>query len=222
MSGPREIICTDAIEWLKNTPIIEGSAYIASMPDISEFQKITLTEWKEWFASTAKLILEKTPEEGVSIFYQSDIKVEGTWVDKAFIIQKVAEEIGHELLWHKIVCRYPAGTITFGRPAYSHILCFSKKFRIDISKSTPDVIPVIGDKTWERGMGFHACELIAKFLTKETNVKTLIHPFCGEGGMLAVANTFGLNAIGIERSPKRAQRARDITVNATKDNWELL
>lgn len=215
----RTIHCADAIEWLKAAPIIEGASYIASMPDISEFQKATLIEWKEWFSNTARLVMEKTPDDGVSIFYQSDIKVEGTWIDKAYIIQKVAESLGHELLWHKIVCRYPAGTITFGRPAYSHMLCFSKKFRIDISKNTPDVLGVIGDKTWERGMGYHACDLIARFLSKETKTKTLIHPFCGEGGMLAVANTWGLDGIGIERSPKRAKRAETIQVNDEKSGW---
>lgn len=217
----REVFCDDAIEWLNQGHIPQDASLIASMPDISEFPKYTLTEWKEWFTSTAKLILEKTPENGVSVFYQSDIKQESIWVDKAYLVQRAAEEVGSELLWHKIVCRFPAGTITFGRPAYSHVLCFSKKFRPDLSKSTADVIPVIGEKTWERGMGLEACQMIAKFIARETQSKTLIHPFCGEGGMLAAANSHGLNAIGIERSPKRVEKARRMEISSDGKEWEL-
>jgi len=209
----RIVYCDDAIEWLKNATIPEGSSFIASMPDISEFTGMPLEKWKEWFMSTAELVLSKTPDNGVSIFYQSDIKVDGEWIDKAYLIQKMAEKTGSAQLFHKIICRVKPGYATFGRPAYSHILCFSKQHRLrDLRLSTPDVIPDIGDKTWERGMGLEACIMIAKFLKDQTETKTLIHPFCGQGSMIAMANHYGLNAIGIERSPKRADMARILTV----------
>ena len=205
----RNVFCDDAIVWLNKTEISDGSSLIASMPDISEFHGLSLADWKLWFMNTAKLVLSKTPAHDVSLFYQSDIKVDGTWVDKAYLVQKAAEEVGSELLWHKIICRVQPGFATFGRPAYSHVLCFSKKHRLfDMSKSTADVIPDIGDKTWERGMGLEACIMIAKFLSEHTSSKTLVHPFCGQGSMLALANHYGLNAIGIERSPKRAELAK--------------
>jgi hypothetical protein len=187
------------------------------MPDISEFPNYTLPMWKEWFINTATLVLSKTPEMGVTIFYQSDIKVDGVWVDKGFLCQKAAESLGHSLLWHKIICRVQPGKATFGRPAYSHVLCFSKCLRlVDLGKSTPDVIPDIGDKTWERGMGLNACEMIGKFIAEQTPTTTIVHPFCGQGGMLAMANSFGLDAIGIERSPKRAEVAKTLTVDENK------
>lgn len=209
----RTVFCDDALEWLKKSEIKPGTSVIASMPDISEFTGMPLEKWKEWFENTAELVLSKTWEDGVTIFYQSDIKYEGEWVDKAYLCQKMAEKLGHKLLWHKIICRVKPGYATFGRPAYSHILCFSKNFRIhDLTKSTPDVIPDIGDKTWERGMGLEACQMIAKFLSEQTNTKTLVHPFCGQGGMLAMANHYGLDAVGIERSPKRADLARIMQV----------
>lgn len=209
----RIIYCDDAIEWLRRAEVAEGSSLVASMPDISEFTGMPLEKWKEWFMSTAELVLSKTPHEGVAIFYQSDIKVDGEWIDKAYLIQKMAEKTGSALLWHKIICRVKPGYATFGRPAYSHILCFSKKMRLrDLRHSTPDVIPDIGDKTWERGMGLEACIMIAKFLAEQTSTKTLIHPFCGQGSMVAMANHFGLGAIGIERSPKRADMARVLKV----------
>lgn len=209
----RIVYCDDAIEWLKKAEIDPASSFIASMPDISEFTGMPLEKWKEWFMNTAELVLSRTPDEGVSVFYQSDIKMDGEWVDKAYLVQKMAEKTGSALLWHKIICRVKPGYATFGRPAYSHILCFSKKLRLrDLRHSTPDVIPDIGDKTWERGMGLEACIMIAKFLSEQTQTKTLIHPFCGQGAMLAMANHYGLNAIGIERSPKRADMARALTV----------
>jgi hypothetical protein len=207
----REVFCEDAIKWLSENHISEGNSLIASMPDISEFHGTSLSDWKQWFINTAVLVLSKTPDHDVSIFYQSDIKVEGAWVDKAYLVQKAAEEVGSELLWHKIICRVQPGFATFGRPAFSHVLCFSKKLRLfDMSKSTADVIPDIGDKTWERGMGLEACLMIGKFLTEQTQSKTLIHPFCGQGSMLAIANHFGLHAIGIERSSKRVELARTL------------
>lgn len=212
MEPTRIVHCDDALVWLRENAPLEGSSLIASMPDISEFPHFSLAQWKEWFQSTAELVMSKTPDDGVAIFFQSDIKVEGTWVDKAYIVQKAAEKVGLELLWHKIFCRAPAGMITFGRPAYSHMLCFSKNVRVDISKSTPDVIPDLGEKTWERGMGFEASLLASKFILKQTKSKTVVHPFCGEGSMVAVANFVGLNAVGIERSPKRAERARLLQV----------
>lgn len=209
----RTVYCEDALEWLEKNPVLEGCSLIASMPDISEFHGFSLEQWKEWFYNTAKLVLSRTSEYGVTVFYQSDIKVDGVWVDKGYICQKAAEALGHQLIWHKIICRVEPGKATFGRPAYSHVLCFSKSFRLhDLSKSTPDVLPIMGDKTWERGMGYEACMMIAKFIAEQTNTKTLVHPFCGQGGMLAVANSLGLNAIGIERSPKRAELARTLSV----------
>lgn len=214
-SAPTRLVhCDDALVWLENSPILEGCSLVASMPDISEFHGYTLVAWKEWFINTAKLVLSRTPDEGVTIFYQSDIKVDGVWVDKGYLVQKAAEVLGHELIWHKIVCRIEPGKRSFGRPAYSHILCFSKGFRmLDLSKSTPDVIPEIGEKTWERGMGLEACVMIGKFIAEQTTTKTLVHPFCGQGSMIAMANAFGLNAIGVERSPKRAETARTLSVS---------
>lgn len=208
----RTVHCEDAITWLKSYKETEPASFLGSLPDYSEFPSYSLQQWKDWFYSTAQLILNNTSPDGVSIFFQSDIKHEGAWIDKAFIVQKAAENLGHELLWHKIFCRYPAGTITFGRPAFSHMLCFSQKLRADVSKSTADVVPDLGEKTWMRGMGLEASLIASNFVLKQTNTKILINPFCGEGSVLAAANHVGLNAVGIERSPKRAEKARLLRV----------
>jgi hypothetical protein len=215
----RSVFCEDAIQWLETREVQLGCSLVSSMPDISEFPGYSLADWKNWFINTATLILSKTAPEGVTIFYQSDIKFEGTWVDKGYLCQKAAEAMGHELLWHKIICRSPAGIATFGRPAYSHMLCFSKNLKADISKSTPDVIPDLGDKTWQRGMGLEACLMAAKFIAEQTPSKTIINPFCGEGSMLAAASVYELEGIGIERSPKRAEKARRLELIKEKSGW---
>ncbi len=215
----RDVLTDDAILWLKSQDksTFEGNSFVASMPDISEFNNISLADWKKWFCETASLIMSRCPDDGVTIFYQSDIKYEGTWVDKAYLVSKAAEELGVSLLWHKIVCRVPPNIATFGKPAYSHILCFSKNVKLhDMSKSSPDVIGDLGEKTWVRGMGLENCLMIAEFIKKETKSRRIIHPFCGEGAMLAAANFVGLDAFGIERSPKRAQKARNLIITSER------
>ena len=213
----RIVECGDALAWLESQQKIEGASIVASMPDISEFNNYTLAEWKEWFTKTAVLIMSRCPDDGVAVFYQSDIKYEGVWVDKAYLVQKAAESVGLNLLWHKIVCRVAPGIATFGKPAYSHILCFSKNIKLtDMSKSTPDVIGELGDKTWVRGMGLENCLMITKFIATHTNSTKVVHPFCGEGSILAAANMNGLDAFGIERSPKRAAKARTLQISSDK------
>ena len=219
----RTVYCEDALAWLSSNDILSSSSLVASMPDISEFPHFSPAEWKAWFTETASLILSRTPNEGVTIFYQSDIKNHGEWIDKGYLCQKAAENLGHALLWHKIVCRTAPGMATFGRPAYSHLLCFSKELRLtDLSKSSPDVIPELGEKTWERGMGLSTGLFIAKFILEQTKTRTVVNPFCGEGSMLAAANAIGLHAIGIERSPKRAEKSRHLGVTEDHKNWMQL
>lgn len=215
----RVLHCEDAIEWLKKHTPEEGTSLVASLPDISEFHGYTIDKWKDWFVETAELVLSKTPDEGITFFFQSDIKHEKLWVDKGYLCQKAAELVGSKLLFHKILCRFAPETRTFGRPAYSHLLAFSKKFLPDLSKSTPDVYSTLGDKTWERGMGSEACLLIGNFLKDETKTHTIINPFCGQGGILAVANALGLNAVGIERSPKRVELATNLQFDLEAKKW---
>ncbi len=218
-SPQRVVECADALVWLESQSkeTLAGSSLVASMPDISEFGNLSLKEWKEWFTNTASLIMSRTPDDGVVVFYQSDIKYEGEWIDKGYLVQKAAETHGLALLWHKIVCRVAPGIATFGKPAYSHILCFSKNIRLhDMSKSTPDVIGDLGEKTWVRGMGLENCLMITKFIKTQTTSTRVVHPFCGEGAILAAAQYNGLDGLGIERSPKRADKARQLQISDDK------
>jgi tRNA G10 N-methylase Trm11 len=40
----------------------------------------------------------------------------------------------------------------------------------------------------------------------------VVDPFCGLGSALAVANALGMDAIGVELSRKRAEKARELKV----------
>lgn len=208
MTAKRTINHADALDWMTKTGQMKNCSMITSMPDFSEFPSMSLAEWKTWFTNAAALVMNACDENGVSIFYQRDSKKDGTWVDKSYLIQKAAEQTGHELLWHKIICRVPAGQITFGKPAYSHFLCFSKKVRPPLEKSTVDVLSNPGKSTWARGMGIDACIAACKFVIAHTETRTIVDPFCGHGSVLAVANTLGLDAIGVEKGRKRAEKSQ--------------
>ncbi len=120
--------------------------------------------------------------------------------------------MGCEALWHKVVCRRAPGTVTFGRPAYSHMLCFSRGVRVDLGRATADVLPEAGEVTWTRGMGVQACLAACRFILEHTATRTVVDPFCGHGTVLAVANALGLDAVGVELSRKRAKKARALRV----------
>jgi hypothetical protein len=210
----REVTTADALPWLEARPLLPGCSFVTSLPDFSEFPSLSLEEWKEWFRRAAGLVLRSCPDTGVAIFYQTDIKVDGTWVDKAFLIQQAAEASGHALLWHKLVCKAPAGQATFGRPGYSHLLCFSRELRVPVGASTADVLPQAGEVTWTRGMGVEACRVACRFILEQTSTRTVVDPFCGHGTVLAVANSVGLDAVGVELGGKRARKARALRLTA--------
>lgn len=207
---PRTVYCEDALGWLESRGPLAGCSLVTSLPDVSEFPAYTLEQWKDWFVGAAALVMSRSPDDGVAVFFQTDVKKSGTWVDKGYLCQKAAERAGLELLWHKVICRRPPGTITFGRPAWSHLLCFSKGLRPDLARSSPDVLPEAGATTWTRGMGVNACLAACRFVLESTPTRTVVDPFCGHGTVLAVANALGLAAVGVELSRKRARRARGL------------
>jgi len=181
---------------------------VTSLPDLSEVPALGFDGWREWFVEAAALACRAVADEAVAILYQTDVKRDGRWVDKAHLAELGADRAGSALLFHRVVCRVAPGVITFGRPAFAHLLGFSRALRVPPSASTADVIVRPGAMTWARAMPREACEAVARFLLGRTRCRTVIDPFCGAGTMLAVANAHGLDAVGVERSPKRAARAR--------------
>jgi hypothetical protein len=206
----RTVFAQDALPWLEERAPLAGCSFITSLPDLSSFPDLGLAGWRSWFIAAAELTLCATPDDGVTIFYQTDIKVEGTWVDKSYFCHLAAERQGAALLWHKIVCRKPAGQVNLGRPAYTHLLCYSRGVRDRVAQGYPDVLAEAGKMTWSQAMGVAACEVACNYVLSHTATRTIVDPFCGEGSVLAVANQLGLTAIGVEISRRRAQRAKNL------------
>jgi hypothetical protein len=216
--GPprREVLCGDGRAWLARGPLPADHAVVTSLPDHSELPGLGVEGWRTWFLETAALACGAVAHEAVAIFYQTDVKHDGRWIDKAHLVLTGAERAGSHLLWHKVVCRVPAGTTTFGRPAYAHLLCLSRGLRLAPGQSSPDVLPRLGEMTWARAMGREACDAVARFLLDHTTCRTVADPFCGVGTMLAVANAHGLDAVGVELSPRRAERARTLSTSRAR------
>jgi hypothetical protein len=208
----RAVHCADGVAWMREHQLPADHAIVTSLPDHSELPELGVDGWRRWFTVAATTACRAADEQAVAIFYQTDVKLDGRWIDKAFLVQLGAEVAKTHLLWHKVVCRVAPGSTTFGRPAYAHLLCFSRGLRLETGQSLPDVIPRPGAMTWARAMPTEACAAVARFLLAHTACRTVVDPFCGVGTMLAVANAHGLDAIGVELSRKRAENARSLVL----------
>ena len=197
----------DGIAFLSSAQLVNDHAIITSLPDHSELPSLGITAWKQWFVETVALACRALADEGVAVFYQTDVKHDGRWIDKGHLVQSGIDAAGSHLLWHKIVCRVPPGVVTFGRPAYAHMICASRERRLSPAASTADVLPALGHMSWSRAMGSAACET-AIVLVEKLGARVVVDPFCGYGSILAAANAHGLDAIGVELSKKRVARAR--------------
>ena len=200
------------MQWLAGRPVLAGCSVVTSLPDATELPGVGQDAWRAWFIDAAALCLSRTPDDGATLFYQSDVKRSGHWVDKAYLVQRAAEQQARPLLFHKIICRRPAGTITHGRAAYGHLLCFSRGLREDLSRCTADVLPDAGHMTWVRAIGLNACRVACRWVLEHSQTRTIVDPFCGLGTVLAVANELGLDAIGVELNKKRAGKARTLVL----------
>lgn len=184
---------------------------ITSLPDVSEVP-LDLAAWREWFVSAARRVIAWVPAGGVAIFFQSDIKKGGALVDKGYLVMRAAEDERADVLWHKIVCRKPAGTISFGRPSYSHMIAVAREGWTAPRSPGPDVVADAGLMTWTRAMGVEACRVACAYLRDNTATRLVVDPFCGRGTALAVANAMGFDALGVELNAKRCRAARTLTV----------
>lgn len=204
----------DALVWLAETPAPAGASVITSLPDVSELPHLDLAGWRAWFHDAARAVMRWVPEGGVAIFYQSDVRHRGVWIDKGYLVLRAAEDEGMVLRWHKIVCRHPPGTIALGRPSYSHMLCVAKTVGEPPRRPGPDVLPDAGHMPWSRAMGVEACRVACAYLRNETGASLIVDPFCGRGTVLAVANAMGFDALGVDLGKKRCRAARALTLPA--------
>jgi hypothetical protein len=216
----------DAFAFLDASPLLDGYV-ITSLPDIVE---VALTnrpaEYVAYLNRAVRETFGRLAPRGIAVYYQSDGKWDGEWVDKAHIIQGVVHALGGRLLWHKIALYRPLSHAVAGRgrPQYSHLLAFSREVRNDepwlLASATPDVL-LRGEMPWARAMGADACEaavnLIRAAIAHEAGhpsapLARVVDPFCGHGTALAVANECGIDAVGVDLSRKRCVAARTLTI----------
>jgi hypothetical protein len=215
-SATRTIVHGEALAWMADNPAAPGASVVTSLPDVSERSDLDFEQWRAWFVLAARRVIAWTPQKSVAIFFQSDIRHDDTLVDKSYLVMRAAEEEGASLLWHKIVCRKPPGTISFGRPSWSHMLCVAHEARPTPRRPGPDVLPEAGLMPWSRAMGVRACEVACAYLRDEVDARVVVDPFCGRGTVLAVANAMGLDALGVELSAKRCRAARALVVDLSR------
>jgi hypothetical protein len=208
----RTVHHADALPWLRAAGTLAGASVVTSLPDVSELPALGLDGWRRWFEDAAVLTMQAVPDEGVALFFQSDIRHTGLWVDKGAMVSRAADRAGMGLLFHKIVCRKPPGTLTRGRASYAHLLGFARVLRPTLRHATPDVLPDGGARAGVKAMGALACATACRFVLAETTTRTVVDPFCGWGTVLAVANALGLDAIGVDLSARMCRRARRLTV----------
>lgn len=212
-TGPgRRIHRGDALPWLRAAGRLAGASVVTSLPDASELPALDLDGWRRWFEDAAALTMQSVPDEGVAIFFQSDVKRAGLWIDKGAMVSRAAERAGMGLLFHKIVCRKSPGTLTYGRASYSHLLGFARVLRPTLRHATPDLLPDGGLQPGVKAMGVLACVDACRFVLAETTTRTIVDPFCGWGTVLAVANALGMDAIGVDLSARMCRRARRLSV----------
>jgi len=209
----RRIVQAEALAWLAENSAPPGASVITSLPDVSELPERGFSGWKSWFEHAARVVMRWLPPPGLTLFFQSDIRHDGVWVDKGYLVHRAAELEGRVLLFHKIVCRRPPGTIAHGRATYSHLLCFAHEPRLRLTHPGVDVLPSAGHMPWSKAMGVEACRLACRFLREETDTRIVVDPFCGHGTVLAVANHFGFDALGIELGARKARAARRLRLD---------
>lgn len=192
---------------------LAGASAITSLPDVSEVPALGFDGWTAWFVEAAGAVMDAVPDDGVAIFFQSDIRAGGLWVDKGEMVARAAASSGMKLLFHGIVCRRPPGTVTFGRASYAHLLGYARRAPAQV-RGRADVIADGGFKPGTKSMGVHACAEACRFVLAQTPTRTIVDPFCGWGTVLAVANALGMDAVGVDLSVRMCRKARALTIDA--------
>lgn len=214
-SPQREVHCADAIPWMQARGRMAGACAVTSLPDVSEVG-LALPAWREWFLAAVQLVVAAVPDDSAAIFFQSDIKRDGCWIDKGALVMSAAEAAGARVLFHKLICRRPPGTLTLGRPGYTHLIAVSRTLRCPDVLPIPDIITDAGRQPWVRAMGVRAAAHAVRFARDQAAAKIIFDPFCGVGTVLAVANRLGLDALGVEKAKKRCEQSRQLIVTPSE------
>jgi len=204
----REIIHDDALRWLRNrkTPIPNIVTGICDMDEID----MTMDKYLEFFKTTASLIFTKMSKKGYAIFIQTDRKYNREWFDKSYMLTSIAIQHGFKTVWHKIVLHRDVDATDLHRPTYAHMLCYSKEGSTGIA--TPDVVPV-SKKLYKNATPMEAAYRAIEFIAKTNKTDTtIIDPFVGQGTIPAIANSLGLDAVGIDIDIEQVKKAKIFSI----------
>ena len=78
----------DALAWLRAQSLPADHAIVTSLPDYSEVPRLGFEGWKGWFRDVAELACTQVAASAVTVFYQTDIKHDGRWIDKAYLVSR--------------------------------------------------------------------------------------------------------------------------------------
>jgi hypothetical protein len=188
---------------------------VTSLPDLSEL-RTTETHWRAWFTEAVQAVVNATPSDSVAIFFQSDVRHEGRWIDKGALVVAAGAAVAAHVVFHRIVCRFAPGRSIRGRPAFTHVIALSRSLTARAGDGIPDVITDPGRAVWTRAMGIKAAAHAVRFARDEAGAQVIIDPFCGAGTVLAVANALGLRAEGVDLSPGCCRRAEALSVDPSE------
>ena len=190
----------DAINWLNNQPNNTISNFVTGICDMNEIKTNSIDEYLKFFESVVNLIFDKVDPNGYAIFIQTDRKHNKTWVDKSFIISKIAYSKGFKMVWHKIVLHRDVNKTNLFRPTYAHMLCYTVNGKP--GSATPDVIPV--SKTiYCNATPIRAVEIACEFIKQYSPGLFIADPFVGRGTTVNVAQQMGIDSVGIDIDPKQ-------------------
>jgi hypothetical protein len=174
---------------------------------MAELKMTSTGEYIEFLKLVALKCFKAVKPNGYIVFLFTDRKHNG-WVDKTYPLLHTAYEMNIKLLWHKIALRTDPGKTDLFRPTFSHMLCFSQSGKQ--GKPFPDVIQR-GNVTYADAFGIDAVTAVIKYL-KSNGIRNITDPFVGSGTTLAVANHFGLNAVGVDIDPNQCAKAKKLKI----------
>jgi hypothetical protein len=180
-SAPRrEVHCAEAVAWMRARGTLPAACAITSLPDVSEVGR-ALPVWRAWFLEVVGLVVEAVPAESAAGIFPERHQAGRRWIDKGAMVTRAAEEAGARVLFHKIVRRRPPGTVTGGRPGYTHLIAVSRGMVCPDVLPMPDVITDAGAQKWVRAMGVRAAAHAVRFARDQVGAKVVFDPFCGVG-----------------------------------------
>src|SRR5688572_7178347 len=101
MASPGRIVHHgDGTAFLASGRLPHDHAVFTSLPDHSELPHLGVPGWRTWFVDTVTLVCRAIADDAVAVFYQTDVKHDGHWIDKGHLVLLGADAAGSGLHVH--------------------------------------------------------------------------------------------------------------------------